>query len=162
MKKLVKTDRLPPKKKEGAGSSSLGPVGAIDTRLPIHISSDHVEAKQKNNSVRFYGKVVVTQKDVTLKCNDLTAFYMPGGKAIDKIVAHGKVSITQRNKKATCEKATFYNAARKIVLEGSPTAWDGDNRLSGDKMILLLEKNEIQILGTKKKPTELVIYPEKK
>ncbi|RTZ93802.1 MAG: hypothetical protein DSY91_01385, partial [Deltaproteobacteria bacterium] len=116
VKKLVKTDRLPPKKKEGAGSSSLGPVGAIDTRLPIHISSDHVEAKQKNNSVRFYGKVVVTQKDVTLKCNDLTAFYMPGGKAIDKIVAHGKVSITQRNKKATCEKATFYNAARKIVL----------------------------------------------
>ena len=47
------------------------------------------------------------------------------------------------------------------MLEDSPTAWDGDNKLSGDKMILLLDKNEIQIIGTKKKPTELVIYPEK-
>jgi outer membrane protein assembly factor BamD len=161
VKKMVKTDRLPPKKKSTEKGSSLGPVGTIDTRLPIHISSDHVEAKQGKNSVRFYGKVVVKQRDVTLKCDDLTAYYTPGGKAIDKIIAHGKVAINQRNKKVTCGKAIFYNAARKIVLENSPTAWDGDNKLSGNKMILFLDKNEIQILGSRKKPTELVIYPEK-
>ena len=161
MKKKVKTDRLPPKKEKKGEGASLGPVGAIDTRLPIHISSDHVEAQQGKNSVRFYGNVVVKQRDVTLKCDDLTAFYAAGGKAIDRIIAHGNVSIKQQNKKVTCGKAIFYNAARKIVLENSPTAWDGENKLSGSKMVLLLEKNEIQILGSKKKPTELVIYPEK-
>ncbi len=136
-------------------------VGAIDTRLPIHISSDQVEAKRGKNSVRFYGNVVVKQKDVTMKCDDLTAYYAKGEKAIDKIVAHGNVSITQRNKKVVCGKATFYNAERKIVLEEAPTAWDGDNKISGGRMILLLEKNEIQILRSRKKPTELVIYPDK-
>jgi len=161
VKKMVKTDRLPPKKEKKGVGSSLGPVGAIDTRLPIHISSDHVEAQQGKNSVRFYGNVVVKQRDVTLKCDDLTAFYAAGGKAIDRIIAHGNVSIKQQNKKVTCGKAIFYNAARKIVLENSPTAWDGENKLSGSKMVLLLEKNEIQILGSKKKPTELVIYPGK-
>lgn len=161
VKKKVKTDRLPPKKEKKGEGASLGPVGAIDTRLPIHISSDHVEAQQGKNSVRFYGNVVVKQRDVTLKCDDLTAFYAAGGKAIDRIIAHGNVSIKQQNKKVTCGKAIFYNAARKIVLENSPTAWDGENKLSGSKMVLLLEKNEIQILGSKKKPTELVIYPEK-
>ncbi len=161
VKTLVKTDRLPPKGRKAAGDNSLGPVGAIDTRLPIHIASDHVEAQQGKNSVRFYGNVVVTQKDVTMKCDDLTAFYVAGGKAIDRIIAHGNVSISQRDKKVMCGRAVFYNAARKIVLEKSPTAWDGKNKLSGNKMVLLLDKNEIQILGSRKKPTELVIYPEK-
>lgn len=159
VKTMVKTDRLPPKRKKEKASSGL--VGAIDTRLPIHISSDQVEAKRGKNSVRFYGNVVVKQKDVTMKCDDLTAYYAKGEKAIDKIVAHGNVSITQRNKKVVCGKATFYNAERKIVLEEAPTAWDGDNKISGGRMILLLEKNEIQILRSRKKPTELVIYPDK-
>jgi len=159
VKKMVKTDTLPPKK----NTSGSDLVGALDTRLPIHISSDHVEAQQTKNSVRFYGKVVAKQKRVTLKCDNLTAFYAQGGKAIDKIVAHGHVVITQLNKKVTCEKAVFYNAQRKIELEGAPVvAWDGPNRITGDKMILLLEKNEIQILGSKRKPTELLIYPNKK
>lgn len=159
VKKMVKTDKLPPK---GEKETSSGLVGALDTRQPIHITSDHVEAKQGKDSVRFYGNVEAKQKDVILKSDDLTAFYTKGGKAIDKIIAHGNVSIKQRNKKVVCGKAIFYNAKRWIVLEDSPTAWDGNNKISGGKMILLLEKNEIQILGTKKKPTELIIYPEKK
>ncbi len=159
VKKIVKTDTLPPK---GGKEPSSGLVGALDTRQPINITSDHVEAKQGKNSVRFYGSVVAKQKDVTLECNELTAFYTQGGKAIDKIVAHGSVAITQRNKKVECGKAVFYNAKRRIVLENAPVAWDGANRISGGKMILLLEKNEIQVLGSRKKPTELVIYPDKK
>ncbi len=159
VKRMVKTDTLPPKKE----TSGSGLVGALDTRLPIHITSDHVEAQQARNSVRFYGKVVARQKHVTLKCDTLTAYYAKGGKAIDKIVAHGHVVITQLNKKVTCAKAIFYNAQRKIELEGTPVvAWDGPNRITGNKMILLLEKNEIQILGSKRKPTELLIYPNQK
>lgn len=158
VKKMVKTDTLPPK--EGKESSS-GLVGALDTRQPIHIISDHMEAKQGSNSVRFYGNVDAKQRDVTLRCDDLTAFYTNGGNAIDKIIARGRVSITQKNKKVACGKAIFYNAERQIVLEDSPTAWDGANKISGSRMILLLEKNEIQVLGSEEKPTELVIYPEK-
>jgi len=156
-KKVVKKPKKLPKEK---GSEGL--VGAIDTRLPIHITADHVEAKSGQNSVRFYGNVVAKQKNVTLRCDDLTAYYVKGGKAIDKIVARGKVSITQLAKKVECGRAVFYNAERKIVLDNSPVAWEGGNRISGDKMILYLEKNEIQILGSKNKPSELVIYPEKK
>ena len=157
--KMVKTDTLPPEK---VPKPSSGLIGALDTRKPIHITSDHVSAKQGKNAVRFYGRVVVKQQNITLTCDNLTAFYAAGGKAIDKIIAHGNVVITQLNKKVKCGKAIFYNAERKIELEGSPIAWDGSNRISGNKMVLLLDKNEIQILGSSKKPTELVIYPNAK
>ncbi len=155
VKRLAKPDTLPPEK------TSSGLLGALDTRRPIKITSDHVVSIQGKHSVRFYGKVIAKQKDVTLRCDELTALYTPGGNAIDRIVAHGDVTITQLNKKVKCAKAVFYNAERKIELEGAPTAWDEGNKISGDKMILLLDKNEIKVLGTKKKPTELVIYPKK-
>ena len=164
VKKMVKTDTLPPakKKKAKAPSDVSGLVGAMDTRLPINITSDHVIAKQGKNYVKFKGNVIAKQKNVTLSCENLTAYYAKGGKAIDRIIAEKNVIITQLNKKVRCGKATFYNAKRKIILEHAPRAWDGNNRISGDKMILLLEKNEIRILGSSRKPTELVIYPDKK
>jgi len=163
-KKTVKKVTPPPAKKKAVEKSAdtSGLVGAMDTRLPINITSDHVIAKQGKNYVKFKGNVIAKQKNVTLACESLTAFYTKGGKAIDKIVAKDNVTITQLNKKVRCGKATFYNAKRKIVLENSPRAWDGNNKLSGDKMILLLKKNEIRVLGSSGKPTELVIYPDKK
>jgi lipopolysaccharide export system protein LptA len=119
---------------------------------PIHITSDRMEAFQQRRQVMFIGHVVATQKDATICGDKMTVFYAekpPGekqspdlGGPVDHIVVEGNVRITQGDRVATSEVATYYQADNKVVLTGHPRAMRNQDVIQGERIIYFLDSEK--------------------
>jgi len=68
----------------------------------------------------FNQDVVVKNKDGTLNSDKATLFFNNQEKKIKKIIAEGNVKITREDNVTFSERAIYYAAEQKIVLEGRP------------------------------------------
>ncbi len=117
-----------------------GTFGMRASRAPIDIDSDSVEADQKKNTFTFKGNVVAKQEDVTVYCNLLTVYYDGETKKIKEIVATGNVKIVQQDRRATSQKAIFYQDENKVVLEGEAVVRQGDNVIRGERVVHYIDE----------------------
>jgi lipopolysaccharide export system protein LptA len=139
----------------GAASVSAQPQKAAqpDKTEPIHITSDQVEAFQQQRQVVFSGHVVATQKDIVVRGDKMTVFYLEksqgeakgsnlGGGSVDQIVVEGNVQITQGERVATGKVATFYRAENKVVLTGDPRVVRNQDSIQGERITLFLDSEK--------------------
>jgi len=68
-------------------------------------------------------------------------------RAVNKIEAIGRVKIERDSGNATCEKAVYYREADKIVLTGSPVAWEKGTRVSGKQITMFLAEDRSVVEG---------------
>jgi len=68
-------------------------------------------------------------------------------RAVSKIEATGRVKIERDAGNATCEKAVYYRDEDKIVLTGSPVAWDKGTRVSGKQITMYLAEDRSVVEG---------------
>lgn len=126
---------------------------------PINITSDRMEADNRNRTVDFFGNVVAKREDMVIFSDRISAFYTEEG-GIRKIIAHGNVKINQQDRIATCTQATFFQPSQKIVLTGKPKVWQGKNIVSGGKITISLNEDKIDIEGEGKNDrVNAIIYP---
>lgn len=114
--------------------------GFTTSRAPIDITSDTVEADQKQNKVTFKGNVVAKQEDVTLYANTLVMIYDPDKKKLKEIIAIGNVKVVQLDRRATGEKATFDQDKNKVVLDGDAVVREGTNVIRGERITFYVEE----------------------
>lgn len=114
--------------------------GFTTSRAPIDITSDTVEADQKQNKVTFKGNVVAKQEDVTLYANTLVMIYDPDTKKLKEIIAIGNVKVVQLDRRATGEKATFDQDKNKVVLDGDAVVREGTNVIRGERITFYVEE----------------------
>jgi len=69
------------------------------------------------------------------------------GKEINYIEAKGQVRIEKGESRATSQHALYYKAEEKVVLTGSPVAWQTGTRISGPKMTMFLKENRSVVEG---------------
>lgn len=127
-----------------------------------HIESNTMTAQSKERRAIFKGSVVLTQGDLTVHSDVMIVWWKPkpepstqsgssqegqGGNKIEKMVAKGKVVITKPSGKATSRQAVYYKDREKIVLTGSPVAWQDGTRVSGDKMTMYLKEDRTEVEG---------------
>ena len=138
-----------------------GPGGALGIRVgdnnkkPIAITSDSLEALNKQNTVVFRGKVEAKQADLRIFCDVMTVLYSPDGKGIVRIVADRNVRIIhepapkkgERGDRitATCRRGVYYNDAGKIVLTGNPVVTRGADTVRGDEIAIFLNENRFTV-----------------
>ena len=146
-------------KKSGAQS---GGFGITSSRAPIDIESDTAEMDQKKSIGIFKGNVVAKQEDITLYCNALTVHYDQETKRIREIVASGNVKIVQFERRATSQKATFYQDENKIVLEGDAVVREGDNVIRGERVVHYLDEEKSVVEGAKGGRVSTTIAPSQK
>jgi lipopolysaccharide export system protein LptA len=120
---------------------------AVDKSQPIDITSDKVEAYWKENLIIFRGNVIARQKDMVIYADSLEAVTIEEGKGIDRVTAGGNVRIQQGLRVANCQKAIFYNLDQKVVLTGDPKVSEGENIVSGDEIIVDIDKNRVEVKG---------------
>jgi lipopolysaccharide export system protein LptA len=134
-----------------------------DKAEPIHITSDQVEAFQQQHQVVFSGHVVATQKDIVVRGDKMTVFYVDkgqgdakgseksqggakgsdlGGGSVDKIVVEGNVQINQGERVATGKVATYYRAENKVVLTGDPRVVRNQDSIQGERITLFLDSEK--------------------
>lgn len=123
--------------------------GFSASRAPIDIVSDTVEANQKEGTVTFKGNVVAKQEETTLYANTLVVRYESETKKMKEIIATGNVRIVQLDRRATSQKATFYQEENKVVLDGDAVVREGDNEIRGERMIFYVNEERSVVEGGK-------------
>jgi lipopolysaccharide export system protein LptA len=139
------TSAGPEKPLKGASLEERIKVGDIDQ--PIDITSDMVETDTKDSLITFKGNVTARQRDMVIYADFLEAIISRDGKAIEKVTAGGNVKIQQGLRVANCEKAVFYNLEKKVVLTGEPRVWEGENMVSGEEIVVDINRDRVEVKG---------------
>jgi lipopolysaccharide export system protein LptA len=154
-----KAPKAQPKKSGTQGGAGFG---ITSSRAPIDIESDSAEMDTKRNIGVFKGNVVAKQEDITLYCNALMVHTDQETKKIREIVASGNVRIVQFERRATAQKATFYQDDNKIVLEGDAVVREGDNVIRGERVVHYLDEDKSVVEGAKGSRVSTTITPSQK
>jgi len=147
--------------KSKSGSSTLS-KRMFNSKGPIHIVSNRLDADNKKRIITFSGHVVVKRSTLTLTCDRLTVQYTPKGGDISQITAAGDVIIKQPPRSATCQKAIFFQKTNKVVLMGNPVLSEGKNKVTGSKVTFFLDSDKTIIEGGKKGRVSTTIVPKSK
>jgi lipopolysaccharide export system protein LptA len=81
-------------------------------------------------------------------------------KQIKQIVAEGKVNATQGDRVATGDKVVFDDTAKTVTLTGSPIMRQGNNQISGSRVIYFVEKDRAVVEGDGKVRVQATIFPD--
>ena len=143
----------------GAGGDT-GPGSRLglrvgDNKKPIAITSDSLEALNKQNTVVFRGNVEARQADLRIFCDVMTVLYSSDGKGIVRIVADRNVRIihapppkggqSQEKITARCARGVYYNSAEKIVLTGNPVVNRGSDTVRGDEITVFFQESRFTV-----------------
>jgi lipopolysaccharide export system protein LptA len=123
--------------------------GLTATRAPIDITSDTVEANQKQSIVTFKGNVIAKQEDITLYANTLVIYYDQETKKLKQIIATGNVKVVQLERRATGQKAIFHQDENKVVLDGEAVVREGENVIRGEKITFYVDEERSVVEGGK-------------
>ncbi len=134
----------------------------FNSKGPIHIVSNRLDADNKKRIITFSGHVVVKRSTLTLTCDKLTVQYSQKGGGISQITAVGNVIIKQPPRSATCQKAVFYQKTNKAALIGNPILSEGKNQVTGSKVTFFLDSDKTIIEGGKKGRVSTTIVPKSK
>jgi lipopolysaccharide export system protein LptA len=144
-------------KEESKKSSSAFEFNRKD---PIYISADWMEVDQKQSTITYKGRVVAVQSEMTMRSEILTAYYDNEMKQMKQIVAEGKVNATQGLRVATGEKAVFDDKEKTVTLTGNPVMRQGNNQVSGAKVIYFVEQDKATVDSDGKIRVQATIFPD--
>jgi lipopolysaccharide export system protein LptA len=138
-----------------------GEAGGRGGDQPLRITSQHLEADNKNLVTIFSGTVVAKQGNMTIYADVARVYYekKEEGNEIREIVATGNVKMQEADRLATAQNAVFTNAEQKLVLTGQPKVWQGKDMVSGEKITILLEEDKIFVESGPGGPVEVIFYP---
>ena len=114
-------------------------AGAEDQKAaikgPITITSETLTADNKAHTALFENKVVAKTTDLTIYSDKMLVFYNETGGEVTKIEATGNVKVLKETRIITSNEATYFAGEEKVVFTGEPRAMDGDNVVSGSKIV---------------------------
>jgi lipopolysaccharide export system protein LptA len=128
------------------------------------ITSNTMTASEEKNHAIFQGAVKMVQGELVVHSDVMIVYFKektpsgasadsaPGansesGKEISYIEAKGRVRIVKGESRATSQHALYNKAEEKIILTGSPVAWQTGTRISGPKMTMFLKENRSIVEG---------------
>lgn len=147
------------------------PVTAgADQAVSTTITSKKMTVKNHDSQAIFEGAVVLTRGTLVVYSDRMVVSFgstdQNGGeeqkgreasqrkgpdtvsnRAVNKIEATGRVKIERDSGNATCEKAIYYREEDKIVLTGSPVAWEKGTRVSGKQITMFLAEDRSVVEG---------------
>ena len=150
--------------KKGVGKveekkQEIGGFGFSTSREPIDITSDTVEANQKQNTVTFQGSVIAKQGNTTLYADTLVIYYDPNTQKLKEMMATGNVKVVQLDRRATGQRATFHQDENKVVLEGEAVVREGENVIRGERVIFYVNEKRSIMEGKKGGRVSTTIIP---
>ena len=144
-----------------ASAAEVAGVSKERNASPVVVTARTLFADNKKKVVVYKKNVVVKKDDMTLYADEVTIHLKDDGKAgkapagqndamqgsgrIDTIEAKGNVKITQQDKAATSDEATYYSEGDKIVMTGKPRVWQGENVLKGNKITYNIKEDTFQV-----------------
>ena len=147
---------------EAAAAEGKKSVNAFEfnKKDPIYITADWMEVDQAKSTIVYKGRVVAVQSDMTMRSDALIAYYDPEMKQMKQIVLDGKVNATQGTRVATGDRAVFDDKAKTVTLTGNPVMRQGNNQVSGAKVVYFIEQDRAMVESDGKTRVSATIFPE--
>jgi lipopolysaccharide export system protein LptA len=122
---------------------------ALEGGPPLTIRSDELEATEQEGArtLTFRSNVEVRRGDLTLRADQLQAFYPPGAKQPRELAARGGVTVVQGARLAHCDRAVYEHTAARIVCRGNAGLRDGEDRIRGERIIFDLAERRVSVEG---------------
>lgn len=132
---------------KGDASKGILPGGSNDK--PLSIRSDELEAAEDSGTrnLLFQRNVHVEQGDLVVDSDRLEAHYPPGANQPDRMVATGHVRIKQKERRLSCQTATYYQGEERLVCVGDADLLSGNDRVHGDQIEIFTSQNRMKVLG---------------
>lgn len=151
---------VPPKEAAAATPEAAGAAPAADSEQnvsmfpikgnkPLSIRSDELEAIEEEGRRRlvFTRSVNVEQGDLKVQSERLEALYPPGGDQPDRLIASGRVRVTQLDKTMLCDTATFIQSEDRLVCTGNAELRQGKDRVRGKEIEIFVRQNRVKVRG---------------
>nr|WP_320143593.1 LptA/OstA family protein [uncultured Cohaesibacter sp.] len=124
-----------------------------DPDAPIEIEADQLDIFDKKKVAIFKGSVRARQGETTLLTSTLTIHYSGGGagtaQSITRLEAHGGVTVSQKDQKATGSIASVDMAKEVIILSGNVVLTQGKNVLRGSKLTINMRSGAARLAAAK-------------
>lgn len=150
-----------------------GVMDVLAAEAPIHIEASRMTSTEKSNSVVFTGDVDAKQGDVRIRSDEMTVFYnalesptqqkdkkkptQPAEKKstqqVEKLICIGNVEVTRGEWLGTAKKMLYLSKERQVILTDNAKAWQGQNMVSGEKIIYYLDEGRSEVIGGSKATT---------
>jgi lipopolysaccharide export system protein LptA len=151
-----------------------GTIKVFAAEAPIHIESNRMTSTEKSNSVVFTGDVDAKQGDVRIRSDEMTVFYnqlesqskqtkdkkkpppqteKKATQQVEKLICIGNVEVTRGEWLGTSKKMLYLSKERQVILTDNAKAWQGQNMVSGEKIIYYLDEGRSEVIGGSKATT---------
>ncbi|MCD6533806.1 MAG: tetratricopeptide repeat protein [Deltaproteobacteria bacterium] len=155
----AKTDKSGASPAAGSEPRQQARLGQQDD--PLEIISDWTEADRQSGTISFGGRVIAKQKDMVLYADKVVNYFDMQSQKLIKAVAVGNVKLNQADKFVTCERAELIQAERKVTLTGNPIMWQGENRVTGERIVIYLNESQAEVFGGEAGKAKVKIIPAK-
>ncbi len=139
---------------------------------PTTVTSQRMEYNTNASTVVFIGSVHVVRPDMEIWSERLTlvlkkeqagdAAPTAAGQAglaggdIEKLIAEKNVRMKREDRHGECEKATYTAADELLVMEGDPKLFEGENSITGTKILFYMKENRSEVIGAPDKPVRVI------
>jgi len=139
---------------EATGSGAERPGGASGDVTVV--TSERLTYDAQKQYALFENDVVVVDPQLKLSADKLTLWFDENGEA-ESIKAEGTVEISQEDKRALADVATYHVESGKIVLTGNPRVTRGRDLLQGETITFWRDHDKLVC----EPEARLIIYPQK-
>lgn len=143
-----------------AQSAEVAFSGAThDSSLPVEITSDQLTVDQSNGQAVFSGDVLIGQGTLRLAAAQVEVIYTAEGNGdISRLIATGGVTMVNDGEAVEADMAEYDIPAATVILTGNVLLTQGNNALSGQRMVIDLNTGTGRIDGRVK----TILTPEQK
>lgn len=133
---------------QGIGKGVGRGIAAHDTRAPVSVDAGRIDVSERANRVAFSGDVVVTQAGLTVRARRMLLDYVNADTLeLQRITATGGVSVVRGRERATGDNAVYDFNRRIITLAGNVQLRQGENTLSGGRLVIDLDAGVSSVDG---------------
>jgi lipopolysaccharide export system protein LptA len=105
----------------------------------IVITSKSLVTDNKNSTALFEGAVVAIADSVTIYADSMKVSYSSTESRVVEMHAAGNVRAHNNEKAIFSQEATYSSNEGKITFTGSPKVVDGENIITGEKIVYFIE-----------------------
>jgi lipopolysaccharide export system protein LptA len=119
----------------------LSTLSLKSDRGPVEITAKVLEFDYRKFELTYEGDVTVKQGEMTLQAERLRILLDEGAaEVVRKVIAEGKVRITQGDRVATGGRAVFDQASRTVKLSDGAVLRQGLNEVTGEEVEVYLDE----------------------
>jgi lipopolysaccharide export system protein LptA len=116
---------------------------------PIVITSQMLTADNKARTALFERSVVARTPDITLYADKMLVYYEKDSGNVTRIEAEGQVKVIKEQRIITSKAATYYADSEQVIFTGEPRAMEGENVVTGTKMVYLMKEDRFLVEDSK-------------